>query len=293
MNSLELGASLYVPATRSDLIEIACHRKIGNLRSVIFCLEDAVRSDEFELALRNLAHLCEVLDESSMLRFVRVRNPSVLRLLLDLPGSRRLTGFVLPKLTLESFNEYQRVIPPDFSQYLMPTLETADVFDAESMKRLRDELLRAWRERILCLRIGGNDLLRCLGLRRPSGRTIYETPLGPTITQLITIFRPFGLHLTAPVFDRMDCQATLDREVQTDVEFGLIGKTAIHPTQISLIESHYQVAPDDLAAALEILRAEAPAVFKLADTMCEPATHRAWAEMILARAAVFGESRRT
>ncbi len=86
--------------------------------------------------------------------------------------------------------------------------------------------------------------------------------------------------------------ATLDREVQTDVEFGLIGKTAIHPTQIAPIESHYQVAPDDLAAALEILRAEAPAVFKLADTMCEPATHRAWAEMILARAAVFGESRR-
>ncbi len=89
MKSLDLGASLYVPATRSDLIEIACHRKIGNLRSVIFCLEDAVRSDEFELALDNLARLCQVLDEASMLRFVRVRNPNVLRLLLDLPGSSR------------------------------------------------------------------------------------------------------------------------------------------------------------------------------------------------------------
>ena len=43
---LQLGASLYVPATRDDLPAIAAGRKFPQLRSVIFCLEDAIREED-------------------------------------------------------------------------------------------------------------------------------------------------------------------------------------------------------------------------------------------------------
>ena len=45
-----LGASLYVPATHKNLAQIAS----GDLRSVIFCTEDALNSSELPAALANL-----------------------------------------------------------------------------------------------------------------------------------------------------------------------------------------------------------------------------------------------
>ena len=59
----------------------------------------------------------------------------------------------------------------------------------------------AWRARILVLRIGGNDLLNLLGLRRQRGHTLYETPLGAVIARLVTTFKPHGFRLSAPVFE--------------------------------------------------------------------------------------------
>ena len=38
----ELGASLYVPATRGDLAAILTGRRFDGLRSLILCTEDAV-----------------------------------------------------------------------------------------------------------------------------------------------------------------------------------------------------------------------------------------------------------
>ena len=40
--------------------------------------------------------------------------------------------------------------------------------------------------------------------------------------------------------------------------------------------------------ALRILDRDAPAVFKLDDSMCEVATHRNWANAVVARASRFG-----
>jgi citrate lyase beta subunit len=144
------------------------------------------------------------------------------------------------------------------------------------------------RSRILALRIGGNDLLALLGLRRPRGMTIYRTPLGPVIARLVTTFRPYGFALTAPVFEHLDLPELLDQEVLEDMAYGMVGKTAIHPTQIAPIEQHYKVKPHDLAAAHAILDASAPAVFRMHDSMCEVATHRAWAERTVEQSRLFG-----
>ena len=156
--------------------------------------------------------------------FVRVRNPDVLRHVLEMRGSEKLSGFVLPKISRQNFNSYFRQVRMT-NHLLMPTLETADVFDEIEMKQFRQCMETPdVRERILALRIGGNDLLALLGIRRPRTMTIYQTPLGHVISRLATTFLPYGFGLTAPVFEHLDNPALLAQEIQEDLAHGLVGK---------------------------------------------------------------------
>ena len=282
----QLGASLYVPATRDDLVDIGSGVKIPEARSIIYCTEDAVREEHVPLALANLAFTLPRLTHGP-LRFVRARNPEVLARVLDLPGTDALTGFVLPKVTPANVGAYLDVLGEHHPHPLMITLETRETFSARAMERLRDELLER-HANVLSIRIGGNDLLGLLGMRRQRGVSAYDTPLGPVIDQLVGLFKPWGFNVSAPVYDFTDDPLTLAREVQLDLLHGLFGKTAIHPRQIPVIEAAYRVTPEDVDMAQAILRPDAPAVFRVGDAMCEPSTHRNWALGILERARVYG-----
>ncbi|MDR0633363.1 MAG: HpcH/HpaI aldolase/citrate lyase family protein [Azoarcus sp.] len=288
-DATELGASLYIPATRPDLLQIARGEKLAEIRSVIFCTEDAVDAADLPRVLRNLAAALPALrPAATQMRFVRARNPATLRTVLSLPGSERLDGFVLPKVTQSNLPEYLRLLE-DSTHFIMPTLETREAFDEREMTALRGILeRRGVHERILTLRIGGNDLFSLLGMRRPRGRTLYETPLGPVISRLVTTFKPSGFNLSAPVFEYLDDAATLQREVEEDLAYGLVGKTAIHPRQVPLIHDCYRVHAADLDMANQILREDAPAIFRLHDAMCEPATHRNWAKRLRLAASCYG-----
>jgi citrate lyase beta subunit len=223
------------------------------------------------------------------LRFVRVRHPGVLRELLAMDGVHHLTGFVLPKATRRNLPEFFAAFRPEHGYRVMVTLETAEVFDAAEMAALRGLLLEEpYRRRLLSLRIGGNDLLQLLGLRRPRGRSVYATPLGAVIAQLVTTFRPQGLNLTGPVFEHLDDAATLKRETRRDLASGLFGKSAIHPDQVPLIEAQYRVAAEDLRFAERVLADGTAPVFRHDGAMAEPATHRRWAETIVERAQLYG-----
>ncbi len=289
MRFLQLGASLYVPANRPDLAEIGNGRKIPGLRSVIFCTEDALLEPDVPHALANLDRTLRELEPCPLLRFIRPRNAQVLRALLRMDGINRMTGFVLPKVTEENLDDYFAAFQATDRFEVMVTLETEAAFDARKMIALRDLLLQdRYCRRILSLRIGGNDLLNTLGLRRPRGRTVYATPLGVVIAQLVTIFRPAGFNLSAPVFDYLDNDAVLRREVRSDLSHGLFGKAAIHPRQVPVIERQYRVARSELEMAQTTLDHAAPGVFQLHGAMCEPATHRAWALQICERARIYG-----
>ena len=270
LNLPALGASLYVPATHPDLAAIAAGNKLADVRSIIFCTEDAVNETDLGAALVNLAKSLDYLQPTDgRRRFVRARNPSVLRHVLCMPGAARLDGFVLPKVTSDN-------------------IETEVFNDASVQDLLRRMDSARWRERIHSLRIGGNDLLSLLRMRRPRGRTIYETPIGQVIARLATTFIPYGFSLSAPVFEHLDDVQTLSQEIEEDLNHGLLGKTAIHPTQVPLIERHYRVRQQDVEAAMRILHHDAPAVFKLHQSMCEPATHTPWAHSVLEAARCFG-----
>ena len=132
--------------------------------------------------------------------------------------------------------------------------------------------------------------MNILGLRRPRQLTLYDTPLGNIISQLVTVFKPYNFDLSAPVFEYLNDNDTLQKEIQRDLAFGLIGKTAIHPSQIADIEAVYAVELDDYEMAVKLVDNTAPAVFKMHHSMCEVATHRQWATSILNRQQYYGFS---
>lgn len=284
-----LGAPLYMPAHRRDLMEIANGEKHADLRSMIFCTEDAVSHTEVEGSLRHLG-LClqGFRPHSQRFRFIRARNPEVLERLLNLPHIEKIDGFVLPKFNLDVFNAYCDQLQGTAFK-IMPTLETKDVFDLNAMIELRQALLQKHVfKHITMLRIGGNDLMHIIGIRRPRQLTLYDTPLGSIIAQLVTIFKPYGFALAAPVFEFLSDNSTLQKEIRLDLAHGLIGKTAIHPTQVPVIETNFRVDREDYEMAAKLLDQSSPAVFKMHNAMCEVATHKQWAESIMHRLHCFG-----
>ena len=285
----QLGAPLYMPGNRQDILEIANGEKYPCLRSMIFCTEDAVSSADLESCIQHLGECLQDFNVATpQYRFIRARNPEVLGRLLQLPNIDKIDGFVLPKFTDAVFDAYFTQLQGTAFK-IMPTLETKEVFNINAMTALCERLLQTdLLENILMLRVGGNDLLNLLGLRRERSSTIYETPLGHIIAQLVTIFKPYGFALSAPVFEYLDDPFTLLKEMQIDLAYGLIGKTAIHPTQVPTIESAYKVNHEDYEMALSICHTEAPAVFRMHNAMCEVATHQHWAENIINRQQCYG-----
>lgn len=290
LSAYALGATLYMPATRSDLWAVVSGEKIPQLRSVVICLEDAVAEQDVGLGLQHLQQLLQQLtheprNAQAPLVFVRPRHSRMAAQLADWPMIHQLDGFVLPKFDLDSLLDWQAAIPQNL--LLLPTLETAMVYDSGAMRELREQLLSS-KLPVLALRIGGNDLLACLGLRRPPSHTLYQTPLAQVINQLIATFMPHGFALTAPVCEYFEPADLLKTEVELDVQHGLVGKTIIHPCQIGWVHQAFQVDTKDYTAAQAILAPDAKAVFQHDGAMLEPATHRAWAARIVERARYYG-----
>ena len=294
ISPMALGASLYLPATHKDIDAIACGGKISGLRSVILCFEDALSAQEIESGIGNLRALIARLAEQRQdrrrgpLLFVRPRHIEMAQRFAAMEHIGQIDGMVAPKFRNGQARAWVSAIKQT-ELMLMPILETSEMFDNAAVRELRAELEEEeTRRRILALRIGGNDLLSCLGLRRVRGVTLYETPLVYPISMLIGMFVPAGFALTSPVYDIFDDSETLAAELQRDVQYGFVGKTVIHPCQIGVIEAAFRVDRQEYEAARRILPDDAAPVFGYGGAMHEQSTHQAWARRLIERAALYG-----
>ncbi|KAA8999994.1 HpcH/HpaI aldolase/citrate lyase family protein [Affinibrenneria salicis] len=297
-----LGATLYMPATRRDIAATILANKIPGLRSLVICLEDAVADQDVDDALANLRVVLAELTRAKQqpqpmnvenepalwpLIFIRPRHKQMGRQLVRHFDLSVVDGFVLPKFTQASLAGWWTILA-ETPLYWMPTLETEEVFDVHQMQALAAALeSHPCRARILALRIGGNDLMNVISLRRSRQFTLYDSPMGYVIKMLVAVFGAKNFALTAPVCEHIDDHQLLDKELQLDLSHGLVGKTAIHPGQIEKIHQALMVSQSDHEDALKILNSN-QAVFKNQGAMCEPATHKRWAISILARAIHYG-----
>ncbi|WP_380784828.1 HpcH/HpaI aldolase/citrate lyase family protein [Sphingomonas sp. R86521] len=287
MNAIGLGASLYVPAVNAAAARLS-YGESSNLRSIVVCLEDSIRADEVGVAMARLQRLLEgfIVREPAISVYVRPRDVEMLTRICALPGVERIEGFVLPKVTTSTLPVWLSAVMHD-DHRIMPTIEGEEAFDRPSLARLCDQL-RPYVDRVAAVRIGGNDILGLLGIRRSRARSAYEGPLGNVIRDVAATFIPNGFCVAAPVFEHYSELDVLRQEVEQDIEHGLLTKSAIHPTQVEVIQEVYRPSAIELIEARRILDVSTAAVFGSNGSMCEPATHARWARSVIDRAGIHG-----
>jgi citrate lyase beta subunit len=284
--ALTTGPLLYVPGMSAGLPSIVEGTRFGNTKGIIVCLEDAVLPRETAVALQALTVCLQGNVRPNL--YVRPRTPSILADIRTTLGAEKVYGVVLPKVTPDNWPDWAATLSGSGWTW-MPTLETRHAFDSIWQRELRGAWLSSpLLSELLCVRVGGNDLLGLLGIRRGPRTTAYDTPLGQLLSQTVATFKPHGLHVAGPVCESLTDQETVLAEALLDVQHGLCPKAAIHPAQVKTIQRAYAVNKFDALAARQILGDGVPAVFAESGRMAETATHGRWAEEILARQEAFG-----
>ena len=213
--------------------------------------------------------------------------------------------------------------------YCMPILESENIVYIEKRIEclmFLSKLFSEYKDIILNLRIGATDFSSYFGLRRNRDFTVYDIQIiRDCITDILNIFsrneedfiisgpvweyferseRILKPRLRATIFkDHLGLEGkevraelmkkNLDgfiKEILLDKENGIVGKTVIHPTHISLVNSLYVVSHEEYLDAIEILNYDGNGVIRshYNNKMNEIKPHRKWAEKIISRGKIFG-----
>lgn len=341
-----VGAALYMPATRQDLADIIISKKYPQVRTLVVCLEDAIKDEDVEYAELNLINqlseikvavkASKIKKEEIPLLFIRVRSPKHFEELS--PKVHRveslLTGFVFPKFDSKSGLEYVNVFKK-FNEdtatkhYFMPILESSDLMYVETRLETLNfikKLLSNCREDVLNIRIGATDFCSYFGIRRGKDYTVYEIQLvRDCINAILNLFlrkeenyivsgtvweyfdndRLLKPLLRATPFHEFFGEQGLDlrskliennldgliREILKDKENGMVGKTVIHPSHVTIVNALYAVNHEEYLDAMAIIGEDGNGgVFKsdYGNKMNEVKPHTYWAKKILTRAKVYG-----
>lgn len=314
-----LGGLMYSPAHNSGIAQMLIQRKYSHLRSLALCLEDAIADGTEELALLQLEKTFSDLNNYVQQNdnavkdmpyiFVRVKYPQQMQRVFDIVGNNGLLkGFIFPKFSRNDAHEYLGMLSQINSEsdhviYGMPIIESSYAADAAgrlneltALKSMTDEC----RELILNIRIGGNDFCSLYGIRRGINETIYDIRvISDIISDIVNIFGKDYV-ISAPVWEyfsqgkgsSLKWADGLRREASLDILNGLTGKTAIHPSQLPVIDDALSVTADDYNDAVSILNwnDDILAVSKSSSggRMNEQKVHGNWARKILIRSAVYG-----
>ncbi|MBU8916151.1 HpcH/HpaI aldolase/citrate lyase family protein [Bacillus sp. FJAT-29953] len=206
--SYGLGATLYMPADRTNFHQEILSKKLSGLTSVVIDLEDAVGDSRVfraeSLLVDELQKLFRALKEGFIsieelpLMFVRVRNLKQLQTVKERleDAVHLLTGVVLPKFSSENGAELLHAVlkihTNEHPFYAMPILETGRVIHKETrieelvrIKRIVDR----YKEIVLNIRIGATDFCGLYGIRRSPDTTVYDIAiLRDCISDIINIF---------------------------------------------------------------------------------------------------------
>ncbi|WIA98653.1 MULTISPECIES: HpcH/HpaI aldolase/citrate lyase family protein [unclassified Curtobacterium] len=199
LRAVALGATLYTPGIRPDLVRDVLRQRDLGAASIVLCLEDSVADtdlpraeDNVDAALRELAASGADAVAALPQLFLRVRDAEHLARFAGRLGPAALdalSGIVLPKFeasdgrgarwfeVLDGLNVDRG---DDRRLLVMPILESPSIMHRESrvgaLAAIRG-LLLARRRDVLAVRIGATDLSSVYGLRRPSHLTVYDVQM--------------------------------------------------------------------------------------------------------------------
>lgn len=210
--------------------------------------------------------------------------------------------------------------------YAMPILESPTIIYGETrQEELRSiyETCQNYSRHVLNIRIGATDMASPYSLRRSRDLNIYDVKvIAAAIGDIVNVFgrAEDGFTISGPVWEHftdrerlfrpglrrspfIEHEATnlraelilkdldgLIREVELDRANGLWGKTVIHPTHVSLVNSMMVVSREEYSDAKDIVDGQVAGAVASSyrNKMNEIKPHAAWATRTLVRARAFG-----
>jgi citrate lyase beta subunit len=312
-----VGSLLYVPILNYKAISKIVGKGIQGAMSIAFCLEDSIDDSNVNIAESKVIETFHSLlqarnaNAKAPLFFIRVRSPEQL---IDISNALEdaigiLCGFILPKFDLDNAAQYISAIKTvnghvDKTIYIMPILETPSIASVDTRQSaLKDlkTLLLSNKDYILNIRVGGNDLCHLFDVRVDADHTIYDIGTIRDILSDIINYFSRDFIVSAPVSDYIaggigvkspEWKRKFKDEIKMDILNGFIGKTAIHPSQLPIINEMFMVEWNDYMDAQQIINwanedlLVTKSVFQ--ERMNEKKMHSNWARKIILRADAYG-----
>ncbi|MDQ1011392.1 citrate lyase subunit beta/citryl-CoA lyase [Streptomyces sp. V4I23] len=225
---------LYAPGDRPDVV----HKAIASGADVVIVdLEDAVAQGRKDYALAATAEL--LASHLPLPVHVRINSPLDVETLAGLPG---LTALRVPKVAYATDIQQVAAAAPGVPLYAL--LESALAVEHAYAIATAHDAVRG-------IALGESDLRADLGVR---GDTGLDWPR----TRTVVAARAAGLTPpTQSVFpDIVDLDA-LHASCAHGRSLGFLGRAAIHPRQLPVIERAYRPTPQEIEAAEEIVKAAA------------------------------------
>lgn len=311
----EVGALLYCPGNHKTIADEVAEERFSKPYSLALCLEDAISDDAVleaeEQVVQTLHRIAAAMQQEPFYLpriFVRVREQGQLSRICRRLGDDKgiLTGFIFPKFSAANQDSYVEELMEccgrlQHKWYMMPILESEDMISLSSRYQTLDAVHKKLDEtkgHVLNIRVGGNDFCKSFGIRRHVDERIYDIGCISRILSDIAACFARDYVVSAPVWEYFGkpggaWEKGLSNELKYDKLNGFLGKTVIHPTQISVVNRFLQVTWEDYQDARKI--------FELADNsrvlveksaggdrMNEYKTHEVWARKTIALAMIYG-----
>ena len=286
INYLELGGTLFVPATHKSLEAIVGAKKYPELKSVLIDTEDGLKDDSLEEGLKSIEELLITYEKKKLFVFIRPKNIEVLKSLLTLKNIEKIDGFILPKFSLLNALAYFNILKP-YNFSLMPSIEGEELFNQDKLYRLK-EIILTNKQNIVLVRFGLEDIFRQLSLKRGEGDTAFSfSSTMVVLGNFIATFKSSGFGVSGGVYPYFSNDEGFEQDVKRDLKEGLFSKTIIHPSQIKLTNELYRVSQKEYDEARQITQSQ-EAAFNLNGKMAESVTMTPFAKEILKRAKPYG-----
>ena len=310
-----LGALLYIPAIQEKMLNNVLNKKIKDLCTFAICLEDSVGESGEKEAIENLNIFLSQLnlkvkeDEISMselpLIFIRPKNERCLEEISPIIKEYQdlLIGIVIPKATSERIDSFIDILNKNNLDelYLLPIIESPEFIQSHTKNEAFIKIafvINKYKERILNIRIGVTDILGYYGIRREKNLSIYDSVIYKMfVSDIISYLQHLDIPISGGVseFFNLSDPETLsayEKEMQLDRLNGLIGKTVIHPKQITAVQLFNIVSYEDYMDAKSILSNTDNKFGALGSTnatrMNEVKPHFKWANKIMKLASIYG-----
>ena len=313
-----VGALLYMPATNVRIADKIIDKQYSELKSLVLCLEDSIGDSMVEEAEKSVEKILFKLHlaisnktisiDDLPLIFIRVREIGQMTRIFEKCGNtiEVITGFVLPKFdkknAIKYIEEFENILSKiNINIYVMPIIESKEVmFKQFRMDNLLfiNNVLKPISNNVLGIRVGGADFCNIFGIRRSIDTSIWDIRV--VADCLADIVNMFGKNyvVSGPVWEYFGEDLNgkwadgLRSELKYDYLNGIIGKTAIHPNQLPIIQESLVVPYYNYKDAMNILGTSQDLIGVQkgfgGNKMNETKTHINWAKKIICLSNIYG-----